>query len=69
MNHGWNTDAARMEKGMVRLLVCLSYAWRSDTRARIEPRYVQVAIDRWEAFTGRTAEQVGVAVGASGLDL
>jgi DNA modification methylase len=30
----------------------------------IEPRYVQVAIDRWEAFTGLTAEKVGEAVRA-----
>jgi len=30
----------------------------------IEPRYVQVAIDRWEAFTGRKAEKVGEAVRA-----
>jgi len=30
----------------------------------IEPRYVQVAIDRWEAFTWRKAEKVGEAVRA-----
>jgi len=24
----------------------------------IEPRYVQVAIDRWEAFTGRKVEKL-----------
>ena len=24
----------------------------------IDPRYVQVAIERWQAFTGRTAERV-----------
>ena len=28
----------------------------------IEPRYVQVAIDRWEAFTGKKAVKVGEAV-------
>jgi hypothetical protein len=30
----------------------------------IEPKYVQVAIDRWEAFTGRKAEKVAEAVAA-----
>jgi DNA modification methylase len=30
----------------------------------IEPRYVQVAIDRWEAFTGSTALKVGEATRA-----
>jgi DNA modification methylase len=28
----------------------------------LEPRYVQVAIDRWEAFTGKKAAQVGARV-------
>ena len=28
----------------------------------IEPRYLQIAIDRWEAFTGLTAQKVGEAV-------
>ena len=27
----------------------------------IEPRYVQVILDRWEAFTGRQAKKVGNA--------
>jgi DNA modification methylase len=31
---------------------------------KIEPRYVQVAIDRWEAFTGQTAQKVGDAIRA-----
>jgi DNA modification methylase len=30
----------------------------------IEPRYVQVAIDRFEAFTGSTAQKVGGALHA-----
>lgn len=30
----------------------------------IEPRYVQVAIDRWEQFTGRKAEKLGVTLGS-----
>ena len=30
----------------------------------LEPRYVQVAIDRWEAFTGLKAVKVGDAVRA-----
>lgn len=30
----------------------------------IEPRYCQVVIDRWEAFTGQTAVKVGEAVHA-----
>ncbi len=25
----------------------------------IDPRYAQVTIDRWETFTGRTAERLG----------
>jgi DNA modification methylase len=25
----------------------------------IDPRYAQVSIERWEAFTGRTAEKLG----------
>jgi len=24
----------------------------------IDPRYAQVAIERWQAFTGRTAERI-----------
>ena len=27
-------------------------------RTSLDPRYVQVAIERWEAFTGRKAERV-----------
>jgi hypothetical protein len=27
-------------------------------RMEIEPRYAQVAIERWQAFTGETAERV-----------
>ena len=30
----------------------------------IAPPYVQIAIDRWEAFTGQTAVKVGEAVRA-----
>jgi DNA modification methylase len=30
----------------------------------IEPVYVQIIIDRWEAFTGQTANKVGEAVRA-----
>jgi DNA modification methylase len=30
----------------------------------IEPRYVQIAVDRWETFTGQTAVKVGEAVRA-----
>jgi DNA modification methylase len=30
----------------------------------IEPQYVQIALDRWEAFTGQTAVKVGEAVRA-----
>jgi len=30
----------------------------------IDPRYCQIAIERWQAFTGRTAERVeSAAVG------
>jgi len=28
----------------------------------LEPRWVQVAIDRWEAFTGQKARKIGAAV-------
>lgn len=31
----------------------------------IEPKYVQVAIDRWEAFTGQKAQKVGEVALAS----
>jgi DNA modification methylase len=32
---------------------------RAALALEIDPRYVQVAIERWERFTGRTAERVG----------
>ena len=35
----------------------------------IEPRYVQIAIDRWEAFTGQTAVKMAEAVEASRVDV
>jgi len=35
----------------------------------IEPRYVHVAIDRWEAFTGRAAVQASEGVDPPALDL
>ena len=35
----------------------------------IEPRYVQVAIDRWAAFTGHPAVKVAEAVDASRVDV
>jgi DNA modification methylase len=31
---------------------------RRTLAMEIDPRYVQVAIERWERFTGRTAERV-----------
>lgn len=35
---------------------------RRSLGLEIEPLYVQVAIDRWEAFTGQTAQKVGEAI-------
>jgi DNA modification methylase len=37
---------------------------RSCYGMEIEPKYVQIAIDRWEAFTGQKAVKVGEAVSA-----
>jgi DNA modification methylase len=37
---------------------------RSCLAIEFEPRYVQVTIDRWEAFTGSTARKVGEGVDA-----
>ena len=45
------------------IVACEQYRRRCFA-IEIEPRYVQVAIDRWEAFTGQQAKKVGEAVRA-----
>jgi DNA modification methylase len=40
------------------LIACEQYG-RRGFAIEIEPRYVQVAIDRWEGFTGHRATKVG----------
>lgn len=40
-------------------LIACEQLGRACRAVEIEPRYVQVAIDRWEAFTGSRAEKVG----------
>lgn len=42
-------------------LIAAEQCTRRCVAIEIEPRYVQVAIDRWEAFTGATARKVGEA--------
>jgi DNA modification methylase len=43
------------------MLVCEQHR-RRCFGMEIEPRYVQVSIDRWEAFTGQKAQKIGEAV-------
>jgi DNA modification methylase len=45
-------------------LIAAEQLGRRAIAIEIEPRYVQVAIDRWEAFTGQTAVNVAEAVRA-----
>jgi DNA modification methylase len=45
------------------LIACEQYG-RRGLAIEIEPRYVQIAIDRWDAFTGQQARKVGQAVRA-----
>ena len=45
-------------------LIAAEQLGRRCLAIEIEPQYVQIAIDRWEAFTGQTAVQVGEAVRA-----
>jgi DNA modification methylase len=40
-------------------LVAAEQTGRTCAAIELDPRYAQVVIDRWEAFTGRTAERVG----------
>jgi hypothetical protein len=42
-------------------LIAAEQLGRRCLAIEIEPRYVQIAIDRWEAFTGQTAVKVDVA--------
>ncbi len=39
-------------------LIAAEQQGRRSFSMEIEPRYVQVAIERWQAFTGKTAEPV-----------
>ena len=45
-------------------LIATEQLGRRCVAIEIAPRYVQIAIDRWEAFTGQTAAKVGEAVDA-----
>jgi DNA modification methylase len=45
-------------------LIACEQLTRAGRALEIEPQYVQVAIDRWEAFTGQRAVKVGEAVRA-----
>ena len=45
-------------------LIAAEQLHRRCLALEIEPRYVQVAIDRWEAFTGATATKVGAVMHA-----
>lgn len=39
-------------------LIAAEQTGRTWAAIEIDPRYAQVVIDRWEAYTGRTAERV-----------
>lgn len=41
-------------------IVAAEQTGRRCVAVEIDPRYAQVAIERWQAFTGRTAEQIDV---------
>jgi DNA modification methylase len=45
-------------------LIACEQLGRAGRAIDIEPRYCQVAIDRWEAFTGQTATKIGAALHA-----
>jgi DNA modification methylase len=45
-------------------LIAAEQLGRRCLAIEIEPRYVQMAIDRWEAFSGQKAVKVGEAVNA-----
>jgi DNA modification methylase len=45
-------------------LIAAEQLTRACRAIEIEPQYVQVALDRWEAFTGEKAQKVGEAVRA-----
>jgi DNA modification methylase len=39
-------------------IIAAEQTGRQCVALEIDPRYAQVTIDRWESFTGRTAEQI-----------
>ena len=39
-------------------IIAAEQTGRRCAAIELDPRYVQVAIERWQAFTGRTAEKV-----------
>jgi DNA modification methylase len=47
------------------LIACERIGGRRCFAMELDPTFAQVTIDRWEAFTGRRAEQIGAGVEAA----
>jgi DNA modification methylase len=62
-NHGVS-DVYEPFAGSGTTIIAAEQLGRRCLAIEIEPRYLQVAIDRWEAFTGSTARKVGEVVHA-----
>lgn len=61
-NHGGPTDAVYEPfSGSGSTLIAAEQLERPCVAIEIDPVYVQMAIDRWEAFTGQRATKVGAA--------
>jgi DNA modification methylase len=59
-HHGTQDDAVYDPfGGSGTTLVAAEQAGRSAFVMELDPRYVDVAVARWEAFTGQTADRVG----------
>lgn len=64
-NHGGKDDAVYEPfSGSGTTLIAAERQQRQCFAMEITPAYVQMAIDRWEAFTGQKAVKVGESVGA-----
>lgn len=64
-NHGGKDDAVYEPfSGSGTTLIAAERQQRQCFAMEIAPAYVQIAIDRWEAFTGQKAVKVGESVGA-----
>ena len=65
-NHGGKDDAVYEPfSGSGTTLIAAERQGRQCFAMEITPAYCQMAIDRWEAFTGQKAVKVGEAVHAS----